>query len=354
MTYGKVIVLLFAVAVLVSSVEAAPLQKLTVINAASRRTVCNDGTPAIYYFRKGFGAGSKTWIIFLEGGGFCDSVNDCNQRKVKSPDLMTSNGTPETLNEDGILSGSAAENPDFYNANHVVVSYCSSDLWSGNRKKSQQTGGHEFRGFKIVRAVINDLLKKPGRNLSSANRVLLSGTSAGGVGVMVHLDWLSRKLPSADVRGINDGGWTPDLTSLPSSYNPRRGKKALRLWNGKVDRSCATANEDFEYDCYTSAVYPHLSIPLFVQMSQYDKVYLSSMGVEQPFNGTELLLANLFASKVRESLTSVNAAFSPRTNTHALIHTDKFTELTVDGYTLSQILGNFFFDRPGQLKAIED
>jgi O-palmitoleoyl-L-serine hydrolase len=344
-----------SLSVLASILHAAPLQKFQVQNAVLREAVCNDGSPAVYYFRKGSGQGSDNWVIFLGGGGLCYSVRSCNERQIKSPELMTSNDKPTTFDGEGILSDSAIENPDFFNANHVAIPYCSSDLWSGNREQSQATGGYEFRGRRILRAVIGDLKKRNGNeSLFSAKRILLSGTSAGGFGVMVHLDWLARQFPSANVRGVNDAGWTPEeILLFPDTADSLITDTAINLWSGRPDTSCSKANPHKKFLCYSSAVYPYLKTPLFVQMSQYDAVFLSGIGVRAPFDARETFLADLFAASLRESLEPVGAAFSPRTHTHGLLPYDKFLTVQVDGHSVQELLGNWFFGRFGPVKAIK-
>lgn len=345
------IALICFIAVVVSSAAgAAPLHKITVPNAASRQAVCNDGSPAVYYFREGRGSGVNNWVIFLSGGGLCYSIDSCNERKLNTPQLMSSKDYPATFVGNGVLSDLAAKNPDFSNSNQVAIPYCSSDLWSGDREKSGATGGYEFRGFKIVRAIINDLRSN---GLSSADRILFSGTSAGGIGVMVHLDWLAAQFPTAEVRGINDAGWTPaQALSLPIPQSTFPVQQALQLWNGKPDASCAQANANKKYLCYSSDAYPHLNAPLMVQMSQYDPVFLSGLDVKFPFNPAEKAVADLFAAAVRDSLSNVSAAFSPRTNTHGVLPYQRFTGLKVNGFSLQQLLGNWFFNRPGPIKQI--
>lgn len=309
----RIIFIFFAIS---SIVNAAPLQKVTVQNAAAKQAVCNDGSPAVYYFRAGKGSGTNNWVIFLSGGGLCYSVESCNERKINSPELMSSKGYPTTFVGNGVLSDLSGKNPDFFNANQVAIPYCSSDLWSGDREKDNQTGGYEFRGIKIVRTIVNELRNTKG--LSSADRILFSGTSAGGIGVMVHLDWLAAQFSTAEVRGVNDAGWTPaQALTLPIPQSAFPVKEALQLWNGKPDASCAQANPNKKYLCYSADAYRFLNAPLMVQMSQYDPVFLSGLGVEFPFDPAEQAIADLFAAAVRDSLSNVNAAFSPRTNTMA-------------------------------------
>jgi hypothetical protein len=52
----RIIFIFFAIS---SIVNAAPLQKVTVQNAAAKQAVCNDGSPAVYYFRAGKGSGTN-------------------------------------------------------------------------------------------------------------------------------------------------------------------------------------------------------------------------------------------------------------------------------------------------------
>jgi hypothetical protein len=181
--------------------------------------------------------------------------------------------------------------------------------------------------------------------------VLLSGTSAGGIGVMVHLDWLASKFPKAVVRGLNDAGWFPDVFVIPGV--DLLVKQAVNLWNGKQDATCSKANQANKYRCYLDSAYPHLKSPLLVQMSQYDVIALEAVGVDYPFDAVELGIAELFAAAIRSSLDPVDAAFSPRTHTHGLLPYNSFFGRRINGYSLRDVTGNWFFDRPGPYKLIK-
>lgn len=351
----KIFAILFLMNVVVVSLDAASLEKVVVQNAAARHAVCNDGTPGVYYFRPGSGEGVNRWVIFLAGGGFCFSVNTCQLRQILNPELMTSSDKPATIRVPGLLSDLKGQNPDFYNANHVAIVYCSSDLFSGNQAASDGTGGYEFRGWNTFRAIIGDLKgRNTGPNLKSASEVLLAGTSAGGAGVMVHLDWLASQLPRAKVRGLNDAGWIPATNSLP--LDPPMDSiltQAVSLWNAKPDASCASARADRKGECLISSVYPFVNTPLLVHESQWDSFVLGIAGVDYPFNETEQIIADGFAGAVRSSLGPVTAAFSERIYIHGLAPYTKFGTVKVNNISLRTMLGNFFFDRPGPIKAIK-
>lgn len=55
----------------------------------SNNVTCNDGSQIGYYMR--LNNHSKSWIIYLQGGGFCGSEESCIQRWQRTPHLMSSN-----------------------------------------------------------------------------------------------------------------------------------------------------------------------------------------------------------------------------------------------------------------------
>ena len=335
-----------------------PMERIWLPNAQERGAVCNDGTPAAYYFRPGIGDGLHRWVIHLQGGGFCYSKVTCQARTTQEAELMTSNDLPKTRKGDGILSASPDVNPGFATANHVFISYCSSDVWSGDQPGSSVTDGLHFRGVSIFRAVIEDLMDPdiiPSPNLAEATEVLFSGTSAGGVGVLTHLDWLAAKLPSAQVKGVDDAGWFIIMSPFVSSLNsPEKATQlAYQYWHGSTDETCATAHAGKEGQCYLGAyVYPYLTTPLFVQISQLDGPQLNNLGITLKLDAEERQYVNGFRAAVRTSLMPVSAAFSPAEQLHGLLVNSKFNTVTIDGYSLNDLLMNWFFDRPGPVKLL--
>lgn len=219
---------------------------------SNRNVTCNDGSQAGFYLRKS--PTSKRWVVFLEGGFHCYDIKSCRARWLKSRNLMTSGGWPEIRDLGGILSPQSAENPYWYNANHVLVPYCSSDSWSGTNVNS--INGFRFMGSLIVQQVIADLIPL-GLGQQTDSELLLVGSSAGAVGVMLNLDKVNsylveeRNLPVL-VRGVSDSGWfldrEPYLASAVSSIdNVREGWK---LWKGSVPSGCAKQYPNEPWRCY--------------------------------------------------------------------------------------------------------
>lgn len=108
----------------------APLVKVELTDAAARDgAVCLDGSAPVYYFRPGFGSGAKSYILFLEGGGWCAGLADavggfdsCLSRSGGG--LGSSKGYGPTMagGEASVFFNSdPAVNTRFHNWNHIAM-----------------------------------------------------------------------------------------------------------------------------------------------------------------------------------------------------------------------------------------
>ncbi|KAJ1418746.1 Pectinacetylesterase/NOTUM [Sesbania bispinosa] len=148
---------------------------LTLINgAAAKGAVCLDGSLPGYHFHRGYGSGSNSWLIQLEGGGWCGTIRNCIYSK------KTRHGSSIYMEKQipfiGILSNKAEENPDFFNWNRVKIRYCDGASFSGDSQN--EAAKLYFRGQRIWQAAMEDLMSK---GMRYAKQALLSGCSAGGV-----------------------------------------------------------------------------------------------------------------------------------------------------------------------------
>lgn len=105
-------------------------------------------------------------------------------------------------------------NPYWWNANHVFIPYCSSDIWSGDSPAKPPTMAMSFFGSRIIDEVIGELIRSPTYGFLDSKFILLAGSSAGAAGVMINLDRVAKMISdagsSADVRGLADSGWIMD------------------------------------------------------------------------------------------------------------------------------------------------
>jgi len=102
--------------------------------------MCNDGSPAIFYYRPATAATARNkWVIYLQRGGSCPNANACANRWCSvdtnfSATGMSSKSAPKpAIRDGGGIFEQRADNP-VGTWNHVLVKYCSSDTWSGTAK----------------------------------------------------------------------------------------------------------------------------------------------------------------------------------------------------------------------------
>lgn len=274
--------------------------------------VCNDGSPAIYYVRRGHVHNLDRWVIHLKGGSSCSTWEDCNLRFINEPKKVSSTGWGPSVNEGGIFDPDPAVNPTFHGWNHVYVPYCSSDLWAGDGEttcdaaadptcpRSPRLPLHHgvtvpWRGRRIVRSIIRELRRDPAvasrpevvmPDLDEARFVVFAGSSAGAAGMRHNLDWVAGHLPNATVRGVVDSAFSFSGTRIsgttcePISMTPGRN---FAFWGEPpLDRTCRVATEaaglsrglclnaSFLVGC-NPAGHGFIETPFFVHMDQVDQ-----------------------------------------------------------------------------------
>jgi hypothetical protein len=262
--------------------------------------LCNDGTAPAFWWRPGFGAGANTWVIWLQGGQECVDQASCAAR-VASPNtapLVTSNGfSATTFEEVGVLSPVQSENPVLYDANEVMLHYCSSDDWQGNQPATGRfnpnvTATWNFKGRAIAQAQIRSIEEAvPG--FMGATRVILGGSSAGGEGMTNLTNDLLPLLPAAaQVLLVNDAGFLLDFgqfdATQPAPYvypghpnsSENGANEGLALWHGRGDRLCdAAAHTPQQHmNCYFSSYVlekGYISVAVFVSESQLDTAQIT-------------------------------------------------------------------------------
>ncbi|GLT81046.1 hypothetical protein SLA2020_524540 [Shorea laevis] len=172
-------------------------------NAVAKGAVCLDGSPPAYHWDRGFGSGINSWLVHLEGGGWCNNVTACLERK--NTHLGSSKKMAKHLPFSGILCNRPQCNPEFYNWNRVKVRYCDGSSFTGNVAAINPATNLHFRGARVWLAVMEDLLAKGMRNAENA---ILSGCSAGGLASILHCDSFQALLPlGTKVKCLSDAGY---------------------------------------------------------------------------------------------------------------------------------------------------
>jgi hypothetical protein len=345
------------------------LQRVDVDLAAFPDARCNDGTPAVFYFRPAANAANASrWVIQLQGGGACRTPDACAKRWCSvetnfGETQMTSTLAPAggTV-ADGILDRAAAANP-IGDYNQVFVRYCSSDGWAGRSGPLDVDALHpvsgepvrfriDFRGQDILDAVLATLRRDGAAppdytlggapavltDLDAATTVVLAGASAGGNGVVSNADRVGDVLRATNLCGADcvldyvaliDSAFGPDASALDwttSTACLEDGActfadvlaSAGELYPSNGDESCDTWHAAFAPDtAYLCddpghAIRNHVVTPFMVRMGLLDQLIggnAIASGVSVPGRGA--MTAALFAELVHDQL--VDLATLPST-----------------------------------------
>ncbi|KAM5560112.1 pectin acetylesterase 5-like [Rosa sericea] len=249
---------------------AADLVDLTLLHDAERRgALCLDGSAPGYHFRKGFGSGAKNWLLHIEGGGWCNTIESCSFRK-RTP-LGSSKYMDRRVPFSGILSSQPSENPDFFNWNKVKIRYCDGASFAGHPENEPKNGSKLFfRGQLIWEALMDELLSI---GLSKAKQALLSGCSAGGLATLIHCDDFRGLLPrDSTVKCLADAGFFLDEKDVNQNWTMRtfyRDVVVLQDLAKSLHKDCVARKEPAKC-LFPEEIIKHLSTPVFLVNPAYD------------------------------------------------------------------------------------
>jgi len=236
---------------------------------------CLDGTPALYYHRKGTGTGANKWFLHQQGGGWCYSPRDCVAR-AKGALGSTKNNKGTSSLDGGYFSMDPNENPLMFNWNAVELRYCDGASLSGDKETPANVSGTilHYRGRAILDAEIKSLLMD--RGMKDATDVVVSGCSAGGLATFLHCDhWadaIRKASPSAKVACMPDSGFFID-----EDRAPHYGKYMRNVFNFQeasaagLNAACVAAHESDPEKCILAQwASEHIKTPTFPLQSVYD------------------------------------------------------------------------------------
>jgi len=296
--------------------------------AKTSDALCLDGTPGAYYHQPGSGSGVNKWYIHHQGGGWCESLDDCLSRSTT--DLGSSKAYPATADlGGGYFATDQASNPLMYNWNHVFMRYCDGASFSGNNATVQVHKGAalHWRGMHIREAISADLFAN--RGLSEASDLVVSGCSAGGLATFLHTDqWcdaLHATNPASKCVGLPDSGFfldfqDPSVSCSPDSalVEPLLGRTVdgdyhcgLK-WTFSIQNATAGINQDCvaahasTADVWKCMFAEHSSdfirSPMFAMQSQYDAWQTGNV---QGTTSTQIMGDNI-TSRIRTDLMAHN------------------------------------------------
>lgn len=112
-----------------------------------------------------------------------------------------------------------------------------------------------FMGASIIQQVVRDLVPL---GLENSTHLMLTGSSAGGTGVMINLDAVKELLHERlglkhiALRGVSDSGWFLDRIPYAPTGKPAVDaiRKGINYWQGKVPKRCKQKYPTEPWRCY--------------------------------------------------------------------------------------------------------
>ncbi len=313
---------------------------------------CIGGSAAGYYRAAATSAVNATkYVIFLEGGGECRTADEC--RAWEQSHAVDSSQWPETraLETLSEMDSDCGENPDFCDWNKIYIPYCTGDMHAGTQTGPSATlGGYYFAGHNQIVGVVSDLRESSGA-FPEPTHVLVTGSSAGGIGALMHTDYFGDEWPQATVKGApRCGFFYAGVTALDDAQRGAQTPAAhlgfIQDWKPWYPRACANATGNNMSLCTDAHfLYPHLQRPVFIRENQFDTAKLANCG----WNGQNATYLRAWGAWMRAQLDVI--AHSDKDGFYSascLEHGGNFgwrSSPVVNGVRMRDAVSNWFFDK---------
>ncbi|GAB4857960.1 Pectin acetylesterase 8 [Ancistrocladus abbreviatus] len=160
--------------------------------------------------------------------------------------------------------------PDFYNWNRVKIRYCDGASFTGDMQAINPVTKLHFRGARIWRAVIEDLLAK---GMRRAKNAILSGCSAGGLTSILHCDSFRALLSmGTKVKCLSDAGYFINVKDVSGAQHIEQYFNQIVELHGSAKNLPASCTSIMKphlcfFPQYTA---PQIHTPLFILNAAYD------------------------------------------------------------------------------------
>jgi len=233
-------------------------------------------------------AGSKKLLLFLNGGGACWDYLSC---AVLNSSTHGPQGSQQWEAMKAGLAGSILDRSrpqPFADYNLVFVPYCTGDVHSGDAVQTYSGLGQKKTVHHKGRPNLVAFLKRVAATLPEPEKVVLSGSSAGGFGAASSYDLVHSYFPENRVYLIDDSGPVFIENGIPKSQRD----KWYASWNLKATFGplCATCQDDLSAMIdILSAKYPNERLSLLSYTE--DQVIRGFFGAQAP----QVFKKNLYA-----------------------------------------------------------
>ncbi len=179
---------------------------------------------------------SNKVFVYMMGGGACWDEATCYQLRTAA-NLDSGYGQANfardrgQFDRAGLFNRADMTNP-FRDASYVFIPYCTGDVHAGDRVATYDPANPERQTYHVGARNVAIYLQRLMPTFAMADRVWLTGSSAGGVGATFSWPRFIAAFPMARVDLLNDGGQLCDA-------NNGRARDWRRAWALPVPPDCA-------------------------------------------------------------------------------------------------------------------
>jgi hypothetical protein len=262
----------------------APAGEWTWVDVAG--TTCDDGSQTGMAVNPGT---SNNVLVYMNGGGACWDYTTCFVAQTAAQGPF---GAAQWAQYDNSLGGSIfdrtdAENP-FKDYSFVFVPYCTGDLHGGDQMVTYSDSSHSEDYYHTGHTNILEDMKRVGPTFPAPDKLVISGASAGGGGVLLNYATYRWYWPDAESYLLDDS--LPMLVG--DDVQPWLRETWIETWDlhTVVDPICPTActNDFSQMHVALAADYPD------------DRMALLSSEQDATISGYLLMAQSTFETNLNE------------------------------------------------------
>ena len=247
------------------------------------------------------------------------------------------------------LSNEAVINPLSWDWNTIYVRYCDGASFSGNNESEILTENGDplyFKGFKNLNAVLDVLRDEYA--LLDATDVLLTGSSAGGLAVYLHSDYIASYI-GAKENGINfmamaDSGWFMDYEGNSHYADCMRWIFEAQNTSIGLNQKCIESKGEDGYQCmFAQHTAPFIESKLMAIQSRYDSEQIKSELISDDESEINAYGQRLEESMMAEFVESKERMLYLDSCQHHC-YRQEWKNIVIDGYNASAVQYAFWFN----------
>ena len=270
--------------------------------------------------------------------------------------MGSANNSTNKLNSNwkgkGYLTNIEKLNPMMYQWNRAILRYCDGSSYSSDLSEPVIITNEKgesiklyHRGYRILKAFITDLYQNKG--LNAATDIVISGESAGGLAVYLHIENINQLIQDLDITTNNNDHKYKIVGLIDSGIFPATEKyEETMKWIYDNLNVTASINEDCikseGFKCmFGINVIKHIKIPLFIVGSVLDSWQIDNQVI---FGNIDMIaqhsidLQQLIESNYNPNGANQNGLWLFR----CFVHTGCFDSVTINDRSLLNVFSDWY------------